>query len=280
MARSHHPAADLIDLDRYPILNLDTPAGEALVADCRAQLAATGGANLPGFVRSDAAAELASEAMTLEPDALHKTYTRNIYLTPDDPALPADHPRRRFWTASSIQLADDQIPATTRIRRLYEWDCLTAFIAAAMDKPRLYRMADPFQALNIIYLADGGQSAWHYDRNEFTVTLLLQEPEAGGDFEFVPNIRAADDENYDQVARVIDGSHEGIRRYDRGAGTLTLFRGEYTMHRVAPVVGQRQRITAILCYDERPDCIAPDDVNILIYGERVRPIIAARNSAR
>jgi len=279
MARPDHPAAGLVDLGRYPIHDLDSAAGRALLADCHAQLDATGGANLPGFIPPRIAQALTDEALILEPGARRKTYTRNSYLTPDDPALPDDDPRRRFWTISSTQLADDQIPQATKIRQFYEWDVLTAFIAAAMGKQRLYRMADPFQALNIIYLRDGDQSAWHYDRNEFTVTLLLQEAQSGGEFEFAPNIRTQQDENYDQVARVFGGSHEGVRRYERGAGTLTLFRGEYSLHRVAPVIGERQRITAILCYDERPDCIASDDVNILIYGERIKPIIAARNAA-
>jgi hypothetical protein len=278
MARPDHPAAGLVDLDRYPIHDLESAAGQALLAECRAQLASTGGANLPGFMPPEVAAALTAEALSLEPGARRKTYTRNSYLTADDPSLPAADPRRRFWTISSTQLADDQIPAETWIRRFYEWDVLTAFIAAAMGKPLLYRMADPFQALNLIYLGDGDQSAWHYDRNEFTVTLLLQEAQSGGEFEFAPNIRTGDDENYDQIARVFDGRHEGVRRYERGAGTLTLFRGEYSLHRVAPVIGARQRITAILCYDERPDCVASDDVNILIYGDRIKPIIAARNA--
>ena len=224
-------------------------------------------------------ADLTFEALTLEPIARRKTYTRNAYFTEDDPSLPADDPRRRFWTISSTQLADDQISGATTIRRIYEWDVLTAFIAAVMGKERLYRMADPFQALNIIYLSAGGQSAWHYDRNEFTVTLLLQESDAGGDFEFVPNIRTDDSENYDQIRHVFEGRHKNIQRYERSAGTLTLFRGEYSLHRVVPVIGDRQRITAILCYDDQPDCVAPDDVNIRIYGERIVPIIAARNSA-
>ena len=175
-----------------------------------------------------------------------------------------------------MQAAADQIPANTGLRRLYEWDVLANFITAAMSKERLYRMADPFQALNVIWLGDGDRSSWHYDRNEFTVTLLLHEAEAGGVFEFVPNIRRDDDERFDAVKRVFQGTYEGVRTYERGAGTLTLFRGRYSLHRVAPVRGTRKRVTAILCYDERPDCVASDEVNRAIYGARIEPMPAAR----
>ena len=278
MAHTDHPAAGLVDLERYPIHDLDSARGRALLADCRRQLAATGGANLPRFLSPDIAGSLAAEAMAMKPYGRRQNFSRNIYFTDDDPSLPASDPRRRFWTIRSTQLADDQIPHTALVRQLYEWQALTDFIAAVMGKRRLYRMADPFQALNLIYLGEGGQSGWHYDRNEFTVTLLLQEPVAGGQFEFVPNIRT-DDENYDEVRKVVDGTHENIQSYERGAGTLTLFRGEHSLHRVEPVVGDRQRITAILCYDNEPDCVASDDVNIRIYGDRVKTIIAARQSS-
>ena len=38
-------------------------------------------------------------------------------------------------------------------------------------------------ALNLTYLKAGDLQPWHYDQNEFTVTLLLQAPEAGGELE-------------------------------------------------------------------------------------------------
>jgi hypothetical protein len=269
---------NLVDLERYPIHELNSARGQALLQDCWSQLAANGGANLPGFLRAESALEMAREAALLELQALHRTYTRNAYLSPDDPELPADHPRRQFWTMSQWVLANDQIPAETNLQRLYKWDVLTDFVAAVMGKQQLYRMADPFQALNLMYLGEGNESQWHYDSGEFTVTLLVQAAKIGGEFEFVPNIRSAVAENYAEVRRVFDDTHEGVKRYERTAGTLTLFRGGYSLHRVTPPIGDQKRITAILCYDERPDFIDSDDVNLLLYGERVRPILAARNS--
>lgn len=262
----------MIDLDRYPVHALDGREGRALVARCRAALAAEGACNLPGFLRPEAAARLARESEAWLPQAMVKSLRRNCYFSNDDPTLPPDHPRRRMFHISARQVAYDIIPADAGINGLYLWDALTDFIAAALGKPRLYRFLDQFQAVNVVYLDPGDSQAWHFDQNAYTITLLLQAPERGGAFEYVPNVRSAGDENFAGVARVLDGAGE-VRTLARDAGTLTLFLGENSLHRVTKVEGARQRITAILLYDEVAGRVAPDEININIYGERARRIL-------
>ena len=60
-----NPICDLVDLDRYPIHDLDCPRGQRLLAECRATLAAVGAANLPGLLAPQATVALAREAMEL-----------------------------------------------------------------------------------------------------------------------------------------------------------------------------------------------------------------------
>jgi hypothetical protein len=88
------------------------------------------------------------------------------------------------------QVATDLIPPDAAIKQLYQWDGLTKFIAAATGAQTLYRSADRFQALNISVMDEGGRQQWHCDTNEVAITLLLQAPEAGGEFEYVPLIRS------------------------------------------------------------------------------------------
>lgn len=64
--------------------------------------------------------------------------------------------------------------------------------------------------------------------------------------------------------------------FSRGAGTLTLFRGGYSLHGVTEVKGNKPRVTAIVTYNEEPGCVASDEVNIRIYGQRVERILAER----
>lgn len=46
--------AGVADLTRYPINDLASPAGQALIHGCRADLAAKGACSLPGFITPEA----------------------------------------------------------------------------------------------------------------------------------------------------------------------------------------------------------------------------------
>ena len=269
-------AADLIDLERYPIDDMGSTRGRQLVEAARRGHEVDGAANLPGFIRAEAVALLAAEANALLDKGYRKTKIRTAYYREPDPDLADDHPRRRLWQEGSLQLADDQIGPETWLRKIYMWDALTEFVAAVEGYPKLYRMADEFQALNIIAHGTGEALPWHYDVNDFTVTLLLQESEAGGDFVYASDVRVGDDENYDSVKRVFDGDPGLVRTLPRAAGTLTLFRGRNSLHAVTPVDGRQERITAILTYDARPDCVASPRGNTYLYGPRVENIYRER----
>ena len=270
--------ARLVDLERYPIHALDSVRTRALIAQWQAEFDRTGACNLQGFVTPEGAAELAAESIALLPLAHRRAWTRNFLdEMEDDPNRPADHPGHRFWTSFATQLADDQIGPETGIRQLYEWETLTEFVARVQGKSKLYRFADEFQALNIIALGDGDRDIWHFDDNECTVTLLLQEPEAGGDFVYGRNTMDPDGNiDLDEARRLIDAPFDDLERLERSAGTLTLFRGGHSLHGVTPVRGNLQRITAIMTYDPDPDRVSNDRTNCAIYGPRVERILRER----
>ena len=80
--------------------------------------------------------------------------------------LEAGHPALRRFTTVNRTICGDQIPAST-IERVYEWQPLIDFLAAAMDKPQLYPMADPLGRLNVMAYREGERLNWHFDRAEF-----------------------------------------------------------------------------------------------------------------
>lgn len=271
--------ADLIDLDRYPLDKPGSPAWQALVDDCKRQYEAQGAANLHGFVRAEAVPLLAAEAKRILPGGIKKKRLRTAFFHEDEPEYPEGHPRRRQWPDDLLQLAYDQIPADAMIRTIYEWDPLTEFIRVVEERETLYRMADEFQALNLTALADGEMQPWHFDANDFTITLLLQASEEGGDFNYATELRQDGKADYDAIARIFDGDMSLVRTLERGAGTLTLFRGRNAFHVVTKVKGKDQRITAIMTYDEKPDCVASERGNSFIYGPRVAEIYRRRREA-
>ena len=266
----------LVDLERYPLEDLDGGRGAAFLERCQAQMRDQGWCNFEGFIRPEALEALSEEANALLPGAEVLTVRRTIYQGEVDPSLPDHDPRRQEYTHRALQLANDQIPAESLIQRLYHSDLLTDFVRRVQGKATLYRYADDFQALNIVALQPGSWHAWHYDLNECTVTLLLQAAEQGGDFTFLPNSRTQSGEKRDLVDRFLSGDRTEAQSFARGAGTLTLFRGGYSLHGVTEVGGSRPRVTAVLTYDEKPGCVASDEVNARIYGPRVEKILAQR----
>lgn len=269
-------ALDIVDLKRYPIADLDHGPGAAFLKECQHSMATHGWCNLDGFIRPDRLIDLTAESNSLLPTAEVLTIKRNIYQGAIDPSLPAGDPRRREFMHVAVQLADDQIPQETLIKRFYHSDILTEFVRRVQQKRQLYRCADEFQALNIVALLPGSWHAWHYDTTECTVTLLLQAADIGGEFTFLPHSRTDEAEDREAVDRLLAGDTSQAQTFSRGAGTFTLFRGGYSLHGVTKVEGTQPRITAILTYDEQEGRVISDDINMRIYGDRVKNILAER----
>jgi hypothetical protein len=106
--------------------------------------------------------------------------------------------------------------------------------------------------------------------NEFTVTLMLQSAESGGEFEVAPKIRSDADPAYGEVQKVLDGDHSRVIRVDRAPGSLVIFHGRNSLHRVSPVRGARTRLVAVMCYEPAPEIAGSQEVNDPVR-RRLRP---------
>jgi len=256
----------LLDLAAYPLDRLDAPEGQALVQRCRSDLASTGMFNLPGFVRPDALAACVAELKPLLANgAFRHARKHDIWFGAPQPDLPADHPARRETETSNRTVTGDRTVGTI-LRRIYDWPALAAFLAATMDKAVLYPMADPLACLNVMGYGEGEGLNWHFDRSQFTVTLLLQVPEGGGEFEYRRNLRSEGAPNYDGVARLLAGQDAEVRSAALTAGTLNVFAGRNTAHRAAPTRGGRDRIIAVMSFVEKPDVMFSAQERIGFYG--------------
>ena len=91
----------LVDLARYPVCEPGSHAYRACVDAARAQLRATGAAELPGFVSPAGVETLARDADALAPRAHPSGGQGTAYLEFPDFTLPEDHPRlhgRGVWS--------------------------------------------------------------------------------------------------------------------------------------------------------------------------------------
>ena len=258
--------AKLIDLERYPILDLSSARARELARDCRSQLDRTGACELPGFITPDALATLVREADELARHAYHSVVTGTAYLEAPASSWPADHPRRHFDKTSVGVVAYDQFPPHSPMRRLFEFEPLMKFIAAAIGKDQLYRYADRMGALNLAVMGEGERLHWHYDQTDFVTSIALRPAAGGGDFEYVPLIRSADDENYPRVKLLFDGDSAGVVRVPMHPGTLLLFEGRNSIHRVTPIRGTTTRLVALLAYDTKSDTRSSKTLQMARYG--------------
>jgi len=256
----------LVDLDLYPLANLAGPVGRTVVADARAQLATTGAAELPGFVNPGGVAVLVEDAERLAPRAHHSGGEGTAYLEFPDFSLPEDHPRLRFAPYAVGAVGYDVIPRDSPLRRLYESDALLGLIAAILDRGPLYRYADPFGALNLAVMAEDDQLQWHFDQTDFVVSLAIQSADRGGDFEVVPRIRSAADEHYPEVARVLADDRADVVTLAMTPGTLLIFEGRHSLHRVSPIGGPLLRHVGLLAYDTTPGTMGSDLLRHDRYG--------------
>ncbi len=261
---------EVINLEAYPIDDLDSPSFAALTGRLRAELDAQQYVVLPDFILPSARAKAIDQIECALGRANHISSDRNCYLQRQpDPSLPEGHPRNLFLPTSSRMLAADLLPVNSPLRTLYFWNNVRQLVARIVGADKLYENEDLLQPVNALCYQDGDQSAWHFDSfNAFTMTLMLQAPEEGGRFEMVPDIRSDKDPGHDRIAGIMRGGREGVVEIGRQEGALCIFRGSNSLHRVSKVFGPRRRIMGVFVYEDVPGVIGDPEVNETVYGRR------------
>lgn len=270
-------ATSMIDLARYPIDQPGTRRNQ-LLAEIRSDLAADGCAVLKGFVTPQAVQLLRQEA-DLVSDKGHRSFNRtNPYFTADDPTLPEDDPRRAFYERSNNFISADNFKSSGPLRTIHDYPAFDPFIRDCLQAEAFFRYADPLADVIINMAEEGEGFPWHFDTNNFTVTLAIQNAKRGGAFEYAPNIRS-DGENFSEVRKVLDEESDKVVSLELEPGDLQLFMGRYSLHRVAPLRGSTPRYVAISSYVEEPDMVGAPERTKQLYG-KVLPIHIERAGLR
>ena len=96
------------------------------------------------------------------------------------------------------------------LRTIHDFDGFDRFIQDCFQEDAFYRYADPLADVIINMAVEGNGFPWHFDTNNFTVTLAIQNADGGGAFEYAPGIRKGS-ENFSEVGRVLDGTSDLIK---------------------------------------------------------------------
>ncbi len=256
----------IIDLQKYPLDNLDSEAGQALVNKCQEALERHGLFNLEGLLLPAALEQaISNSAGQLKNHSFTHERQHNIYFLPEVGGLPPNHAALEQFKTVNHTICSDQIRDNVLIE-LYEWPPFAAFLATVMEVPLLHQMDDEISRLNVMAYSEGEALNWHFDRSEFTTTLLLQAPESGGEFQYQIGLRTDTDPNYDGIGEFLQGKQDDVITLPLKAGTLNVFRGKNTLHRVSLVRGDKQRVIAVFSYYENPGVAFSDEEKLGFYG--------------
>ncbi|KEZ78406.1 HalD/BesD family halogenase [Salinisphaera hydrothermalis] len=259
--------SDLVDTECYPLEDFNGPRMQDVIGRVQDDLAEDGCAVLRGFMRPAALQRASAEGRELARKTFFSSARVNAWFTRDDPSLGDDDPRRIFMDRTSGFVTRDMIPADMVIQQIYVSPAMKRLVAACIGEDEVFEYADPFAGLVQNVLPPGTSQPWHYDTNEYIVTMMTEKPEVGGEFEYCPNIRSAAGENYDRVGAVIRGEDMATSKTLRlEPGDLQLFKGRYSLHRVTEVGGERERHTAIFAYSQQPGVVGRLERTRQLYG--------------
>lgn len=197
------------------------------------------------FLSLDSIVALQKEAAALKPSAYRSASSYNVYVKPTDPSFPPDSPRNRIFTTTKGCIPDDRLPKNSVLRKIYDSAAFREFLCAMLGLPRLYPYADALSSINVNYYDKGDALEWHFDNSDFAITLLVKRCTEGGAYEYFTDMRydASGAENYELVRKCINGEIPP-KRQAVTEGSLMIFRGNKSLHRVTPVqAGERVLVT-------------------------------------
>ena len=251
----------LINVEQHPLDDV------SFQKQSRMTLQKNGVCVLHDFLQKKTIESVIQEAIKYRSDAYFCRQTHNIYLTSYDERYDSSHVKNRQVPSSKGCIGDDIIPRDSLLRALYDHGTFKNFLQYVLTEEHLYPYADPLSSINIHYAEHGHELGWHFDNSSFAVTLLLQEPEGGGAFQYLKSSRYHHNgcDNFEYLEKILDDNIEPTK-LEMFAGTLVLFRGKESLHRVTPVIGKRTRILAVLAYNNQPNISLSETARMTFYG--------------
>ena len=255
------PLSEVINLERYAL------GHDSFRSECKNTLDTQGVLVLPDFLTRSAIASIKREGEENQHLAYYTANNHNIYLKPVNREYPPHHTRNREVVSSKGCITTDQIPANSALHRLYNALDFLQFLCAVLDEPELHEYADTMSSINLHYAGEGQELGWHFDNSSFAITLLIQSPEGGGEFEYVKDVRDANngEMNYELSRKILD-DEVPIEILAMDPGALVLFRGRNSMHRVTPARGEHPRMLAVLAYNSEPGISLSKSARMTFYG--------------
>ncbi|KAL3764985.1 hypothetical protein ACHAWO_000211 [Cyclotella atomus] len=259
----------MINYSEYPIDAASTSEYAAMIKICKEQLRVQGFVSLKNFLDSRCVSSLVSSILDLEQLGVgfYSTERHNVFLEDNAKESSSTDQDAKSLHPRHIQLKSSKllINANDLVRKAPELDILfqsTAFLHFIRDvlQLNLYPSSDEYGKYYANIFNKGDGLNFHFDRSEFSISLILQPADDGGRFQFVPNSREIV-EGWSEMplntkdlrsAIAASSSKYTLEEPDLAAGDLYLFRGQNSLHRVSEIT-KGTRINVILTFNTEPD---------------------------
>lgn len=289
-----------MNFELYPWLkDLESPEAQRALEAARNTYLETGAVTLPQFVTADALDTMVQQARAAEDAAFTTDEFHTAYLT--DPDYDRFEERSVYNHSMRTQVAStafDELPKDSPLADLYHDPILLRLVSQiVMGKENsLHLSADPLGCCSINVFRPGYHHSFHFDESVFSTTLMLQEASdpSTGLFQHTPPLRQDKDDlaltdvaaairAHDQETPILQPLVEApmrdanpppsppLRTLDFRAGTLSLFSGSCSLHRVTRVRGNRSRLVAVLTYGTQPGFCNSAAVQEMFWGRSVQP---------
>jgi len=268
---------DIVDLDTYPINQPSNQKYKDIISYNKKLLDNNGCCVLKNFIKEVSINRMKQEAER-KLNKVHWTKDKhNPYFIKDDETLPKDHPKRIFTIRESGYINSDDLEQNSDLNHLHDSDEMLKFVSDCLGVYPLYKWVDPLGKNPYSIMHSGHYFPWHFDGNEFTLSILVQQAEKGGTFEYSPDLRSKDNENFENVTKVLRGDRGTVKSLDLKPGDLQIFKGRFSMHRVTKIEGKTSRYIALPCYVKDPYRVNKPEHSIQVYGKAM-PIHYKRNN--
>ena len=281
-----------MNFEAYPWLrSFDSAETRAEIAEARSRYQKNGAVVFPHFLTDEALQQCVMDAKAKEDDAFTTDDMHTAYLKPlDIERFGRDSVYNHEMRTLVASTAYDELPKDSALRALYHDPLLLTLVAAIVGKEELFLSEDPLGCCSINVFRPGYYHSFHFDESEFSTTIMLQEAENTdtGLFQYTDPLRGTrEDLALPEVAEVLrqydpdtlslphgakvlsDGIPTAIpplHTLDFRPGTLSIFRGSSSLHRVTEVKGKCSRLVAVLTFATRPGFRNSEKVQRLFWG--------------
>ena len=282
-----------MNTDKYPWLHdLATPEAMAVIAKARQQFKSDGAVIFKDFLDPVALQASVEDCRSQEDDAFTTDDKHTAYLKAPDSSFSANSVYNHEMRTQVASIAFDELSQNSPLTLLYQHPTLLQLVSEIVEK-KLYLSEDPIGCCSINVFRPGYHHSFHFDESEFSTTIMLQEasdPNTGL-FQYTRPLRdKPDDLVLHKVAAAIEKYDENCRQpfveTEKGAapvsccapalhtldfrpGTLSIFSGSRSLHRVTRVEGGTQsqsRLVAVLTFASTPGFVNTPEIQQMFWG--------------